>query len=306
MDERKAMGMAGLTSLTWGLTGVFVRLLPPIPPLTITAGRLAIALATALPLLFVFRDTRGVFKSALVRASSYVLALLLAGYYLLATAAFQLATVAEVALFLSTPPLFVLAFRRLRGEPSSRAELSGALLAVGGIAVILSPRLSLAAGVSLGHLLGDCLAICAAALAAGYAFSFRMLAEKGRAPDSGGVSVLTFALGSAVLGTVAMLLPVPSGLSGLGSRELLLFLCLGLVSTAVPSLGFAVASKRLPALVTSTISLFIPLFSGVFAFWNLGEGLSVSFLLGSVLVLLGVALIIGIGRVRQKEHGRHP
>ncbi len=304
MENRTALGIAALTSLTWGLTGIFVRLLPPIPPVSITAGRLAVALATTLPLLFVLRDARNGWWKALSCVSSYLLALLLAGYYLLATAAFQLAPVAEVALFLSTPPLFVLFFRRLRGESPSKSEFFGALLAIGGIAIILLPQLSLAASISIGQIAGSCLAICAATLAAGYAFVFRMLSERERAPDSGGVSMLTFALGSAVLGVVVLLRPEPSGVSMLNARAWMLFLCLGLISTAVPSIGFALVSKRLPALLTASISLFIPLFSGLFAYLFLGEGLSAHFLVGSVFVLLGVGLIISGGGCLTKNKWR--
>jgi drug/metabolite transporter (DMT)-like permease len=89
-----------------GLTGIFVRLLPSLSPLTVTAGRLFVALTVVLPILGLFRESRQSFKSAMGRPIAYVLALLLAGYYLLATAAFQMAPVAEVALLLSTPPLF--------------------------------------------------------------------------------------------------------------------------------------------------------------------------------------------------------
>lgn len=291
MTERNALWFAAVTSLTWGLTGVFVRLLPPIPPLTITAGRLVIALVAVLPILL-FRDTKHGFRSALQYPASYALALLLAGYYLLATAAFQMAPVAEVALLLSTPPLFVLAIRGVRGERSSRTEIGGALLAVSGIAIILVPKILPAGNQPSQHFYGDIIAICAAALTAIYAYTYRILTERGRSPESMGVSFLTFAIGGVILALTVALRPTPSGLSDLNNRAVFIFLGLGVLSTAVPSLGFAIASKRLPALVTATISLFIPLFSGLFAFLILGERLSIMFFVGSVLVLWGVAMII--------------
>ena len=295
MTERNALWFAALTSLTWGLTGVFVRLLPPIPPLTITAGRLVIALVAALPVFLVVRGARHSIKGALRHRASYTLALLLAGYYLLATAAFQMAPVAEVALLLSTPPLFVLAIRRVRGESSSRAEIGGALLALTGIVIILAPRISFAESQTSQHLYGDIIAICAAALTAIYAYTYRLLSESGRSPESVGVSLLTFAIGGMGLALAVILKPTPSGVSALDSSALLVFLGLGILSTAVPSLGFAIASKRLPAIITAMISLFIPLFSGLFAFLILGERLSIMFLVGCVLVLLGVAVIIRNG-----------
>jgi len=110
--------IALITSLTWGLTGIFVRLLPGISPLAITAVRMAVALLCALPVSAygysgMTRRTGGL-ASALRRPAAYVLALFMVCYYLLATSAFQRAPVAEVGLLISTQPLFVLAIRSLR------------------------------------------------------------------------------------------------------------------------------------------------------------------------------------------------
>lgn len=277
---------------------MFIRLLPSINPLTITAGRLVIALATALPIFLLFRDAQQSFKSAINNTFSYILALLLVGYYLLATAAFQMAPVAEVALLLSTPPLFVLAIRRIRGEHSFRTEIGGALLAICGIAIILFPRMSFVGEQSIKYFYGNITAICAAALTAIYAYTYRILSEKGRSPESIGVSLLTFALGGVTLALVVIFRPVPSGLTTLNNSAIFIFLGLGVISTAVPSLGFALASKRLPAIITATISLFIPVFSGLFAFLILGEKISIMFLVGGVLVLWGVVMIIRASRFR--------
>lgn len=292
VSEKKALWLAALTSLTWGLTGIFVRLLPSIPPLTVTAGRLVIAFALVLPLLLGFQRTRYAFRRALGYPASYVLALLLVGYYLLATAAFQMAPVAEVALLLSTPPLFVLAIRAMRGEPSSRAEIIGALLAVGGIILILFPKMSFTGNQAMQHVVGHLIALCAAFLTAVYAYLYRILAGQGRVPEASSVSLLTFVLGSMGLAAIVILTPAPSGLSLLGSHDLLILLGLGIISTAIPTVGFAMVSKHLPAIITATISLFIPLFSGVFAYLILGEQLPVIFLAGCGLVLWGVFMII--------------
>lgn len=110
--ERNAVVAAGLTAMMWGLTGIFVRLLPPVSPLAVTTGRLLVALIVALPILAVSDINRLNLKVALKNPVAYALASLLGAYYFLATAAFQLAPVAEVALLLSTTPLFVLTLRR--------------------------------------------------------------------------------------------------------------------------------------------------------------------------------------------------
>ena len=104
--ERITLLAASLTAVMWGLTGIFVRLLPGVPPLAVTTGRLSGSLVVALPIFAISDARRSSLKLAVKKPSTYTLASLLAGYYLIATAAFQLAPVAEVALLLSTPALF--------------------------------------------------------------------------------------------------------------------------------------------------------------------------------------------------------
>ncbi len=299
--QRNVLLAAGLTSLMWGLTGIFVRLLPTLPPLTVTAGRLLVALVVVLPILGLFRSSRQSFKSALQRPIAHVLALLLGGYYLLATVAFQMAPVAEVALLLSTPPIFVLSFRRIRGDIPNHTEIGGALLAVAGIGLILVPKMSFAGDSPIHHLTGNILAVCAAGLTALYAYTYRILHERGVAPETIGVSLLTFTSGSVILVLMVGFAPTPSGLDTLNGHALLVFLGLGVLSTAIPSIGFALASKRLPAVVTATISLFIPLFAGLFAFLILGEKLSPMFIPGGILVLGGIAMILRQGRGKAND-----
>jgi drug/metabolite transporter (DMT)-like permease len=216
----------------------------------------------------------------------------LAGYYLLATAAFQLAPVAEVALLLSTPPLFVLALRRIRGDIPKVLEVLGAGLAVLGIGFILTPRLALTEGAVNARLMGDTLAVCAALLTASYAYLYRQMAKNDAAPEPASVTLMTFVLGSAVLITLAALIPAANPVGVLRGSKLLLLAVLSVFCTAIPSFAFAFASKRLPPLVTATISLLIPLFAGVFAYLILGEKVSLTTIPGSAFVLAGIVMIL--------------
>jgi drug/metabolite transporter (DMT)-like permease len=292
-----ALATAGLTALLWGLTGVFVRLLPSLPPLTLTALRLAIALVVLLPMLGIAPTMRRALGVVAKQASAYALASLLVGYYLLATAAFQLAPVAEVAVLLSTSPVFVLSIRRLRGEPVRRRQAAGALLALSGIAIVVAPSRSPGAAPTGARLAGDGLAACAAALTAVYATYFNALAQRGRAPDSVALSVLTLAVGVIVAGSAAALLE-PQAAVGPWETKIALLLGLGVLCTAVPTIGFAVASRRLAAVVTACISLSIPIFAALFAQWLLGEALSVLFVPGLAFALAGMAMIAVPGRQR--------
>lgn len=286
-----ALAAAGLTAALWGLTGIFVRLLPPLAPEVISAGRLVVALAVALPLLALSAGGRQATRGALAHPVAYLLALLLAGYYLLATAAFQMAPVAEVALLLSTPPLFVLAYRSVSGDRPAGHELAGALLACAGVAVILAPRLDLSNTVADHRLTGDGLAIGAAALTAGYAWLYRRLAQRPGAPGALGVTFLTFLLGSIVLAGPAFASGALIEMTT-GARQIGLLLCLGVLCTAIPSLGFAYASRRLAPVATASISLLIPLFAALFAHLVLHEAVSPTLLPGGALVLGGLAWML--------------
>jgi multidrug efflux pump subunit AcrB len=77
---------------------------------------------------------------------------------------------------------------------------------------------------------------------------------------------------------------------------------LGVLCTAIPSLGFAIVSKRLPSTVTAATSLLIPLFAGVFAYVFLGEKLSSTIVPGGLFVLAG--LVMNLRQNRQSDEGR--
>ena len=286
--ERGPVLAAGLTAVMWGVTGIFVRLLPPVSPVSITASRLVGALVVALPIFAISKAKRSHLKEALKGPLGYALASLLTGYYLAATAAFQLAPVAEVALLLSTPPLFVLALRRIRGDVPATLELIGAGLAVVGIALILGPRLTLAERLGNHRLVGDVLAICAAILTALYIYIYRQVARDRRALEPTSVTFMTFALGSVALIAVGCVLPTTITVTPFGGANLLIFLGLSILCTAIPSFAFAFASERLPSVVTATISLLIPLFAAAFAFVMLGERVPSTAIPGSVLVVAGI------------------
>lgn len=303
MTNRSALMMALMTSITWGLTGIFVRLLPGVSPLGITAIRMAIALLSVLPVAArgITDRTRGTGAPipTLRRPAAYVLAAFMVGYYLLATSAFQRAPVAEVGLLISTQPLFVLAIRSLGSLPVFRSvnrdwpslcETGGALLAIGGMAIILGPGMGAAGSLTERHVIGSAMALGAAALSAAYAYLYRRLAEQDNAPDTNVVTLLTLALGSVIL--FAALVAMPSSLPAPSWGNVALLVGLGVVSTAVPTVGFSLVSRRLPAIVTATISMLVPVFGGLSAFLVLDERLSPSFLVGCVPVLGGVALIV--------------
>jgi drug/metabolite transporter (DMT)-like permease len=161
-----------------------------------------------------------------------------------------------------------------------------------------------------GRLLGDLLALLAAAASAGYALIFaaaRARAARGgaggarprAAPAPLGVALLTFALGTTTLALRAAVAGVPPVRTGrLDGRGWVLLAVLGVVSTAVPTLAFAAAARRLSPVLTSAAQLLVPVVAAVAAAVTLGE-------LPSPWLAPGGALV-GAGLLRMLTRGARP
>lgn len=291
-----ALIAAVVSAIAWGFTGILVKILPPVSSLTLTYHRLLIALLVSLPII-VFLQRKNLEKfSSLKNPATWVLATLLIGYYILATTAFQLAPVGEVALLLSISPLFVLLFKIISGVKNQKHEYLGAAMALSGVLFILLPEISLGASSSESHLIGNTFSIFAAILTAAYATLFRSLDLRKKAPDTLNVSLITFALGSLILiGYREPSIINQSSMIEVATinwKYVILYLLLGVFCTAIPTIGFAIASKKLPPLVTATTSLLVPVFAGIFAYFILGEKLSSTIIPGSFLILVGLGTML--------------
>lgn len=289
-SDPRGLGAAFTTSVVWGMTGVFVRLLPAVSPLYITALRLLVAIVAALPFVLLMPRARALLGQTARERHAWWLALHLVLYYVTAVAGYQLAPVAEVALFLSTSPLIALGIAVARGEAVRRAEAVGAVVALAGVAIVVAPGV-MAGGAATSRLLGHALGLASAASAAIYTDAYRRYRVAGRAPDGLAVTLLAFVAGGAVL------LAVTSATGGVSAAVFegpawgyLVALSLG--CTLLPSLLTAYASQHLPAVVTTTFRLLIPVFAAVFAFVFLGERPSLLVLPGGALVLMGIAVMV--------------
>ena len=282
------VALAVLSAATWSLAGVWVRLLPGVPLVTVVAGRLAIALAVVGPVALL--RWRGLGRPG---GAAWALAALMVAYYAAAVAAFRLTPVAEGTLFVNASPLFAVAWAVARGEPVRRGERWGTALALVGVAVILVPGLVAEGGAGRARVAGDGLALLAAAGMAAYAVAYRRLGDRAPAPLL--VTTLTFGLGTAV---AAVWLAVRGGaaLAGLdGPAPWGALVGLAVVTTAVPTFAYSVAAQRLPPILTTTVRLLTPAFAAVAAWAVLDEVPSVWLVPGGALVLGGLALSVRAG-----------
>jgi drug/metabolite transporter (DMT)-like permease len=272
---------AGISApLTWGLTGVFIRWLHGTPTLAIVAGRLLLATAVLLP--WVMR------RRGRVRDFLNPLAVPMGAYYIFATEAFVRAPVVEVTLVVGSAPVLAVGLEYLRGRRPGSQQVIGACVAVLGLVLFLRPG----AGLSAERIAGYLFAFAAAAASAFYAVALRVRAQSGRPVDPLALTVGACAIGAAV-SLVLLGGGLKSALSPMGSAKVLADLSLlGILSTALPTLAFGVASARLPAVLTTSLGLMTPLFAAVFAGLLLGEWPASAALPGALVTIAGVVAVL--------------
>ena len=283
--DRTGLALVALSAVTWALAGVWVRQLPGVPLATVVAARLALALVVLLPVVWLRRRAL-----AWPTRAAWGLAGVMVAYYTCAVAAFRLAPVAEATLFVNVSPLFAVAWARLRREPLTRAQRGGTALAFAGVVVILLPGALNPTDADAARWAGDALALLAALGMAVYAVLYQRLRPDAPAPLV--VTTLTFTLGAVgLVGLVGM--NGPAALDGLDAPAPWGALVgLAVVTTAVPTLAYSEAARRLPAVVTTTVRLLTPVVAAVAAWLVLGEVPSVWLAPGGTLVLGGLALSV--------------
>lgn len=273
---------AGLVApVTWGLTGIFVRLLHGVPTLAIVAARLAVAALALLPWVLLRR-------ARLDGTALNPWALAMAAYYVLATEAFVRAPVVDVTLLVGMAPVVTVLLEWVRGRPASRGQVLGAFLAVAGLVLFLRPG----TGIDPARLVGYLFALGAAFTSSAYATGLRAQAEAGQAPNA-----LLLTLGACILGALAsggLMAAQGVGLAAyaLDAPHGIRLVLLGLVSTAIPTLAYGLASARLPAVLTTSLGLTTPLFAACFAGFILGEWPALAAIPGALVALTGVVIVL--------------
>jgi drug/metabolite transporter (DMT)-like permease len=292
---------AGLvTALSWGATGLWVRLLPSVSPLLVTAMRLSVAGVVLCGVGLWRGPARGAIAAR--RRTTFGLGALLVGYYSLAVAAYQLAGVAEVTLCITSSPILVLLWSVIRGNGVRRHEVLAVCLGTLGLVVLLEPW-TVGSANSSGRLLGLGCAALGTVVTTVYVLWSRALALEapGSVPPPDGIEVgrRTFLPAALVLALVDQVIssrfaaPWPSTAAALltpGSVAALL--ALGVVSTALPTWSFAVATQRTTPVLATTLRLTTPIFAALYGIAFLHEAVGLNAIVGAVFVLGSCALLI--------------
>lgn len=285
--EKNGLFFAAASVFAWSLTGIFVRLLPGFSGLFITGFRFLLASLVTLPFVIVDRNRRGQIAPTLRKPIAWWLGAALVLFYYLAVVAYQYGTVGEVALLLGTPPVFVILAKVVTGSLVSGREKIGTTVALLGVATVLAPKLTLAHGFSKGRLIGIVLAVLSAAASAHYTAKIRTARQQDETLDATVLTLMGFAMGAvgSLLASFALgQVPV----AALHGHALTIFVELSVISTAFPSVAYALASQKLPATLTTTSQLMIPVIATIAAAMVLRELPSFWLLPGGALVLFGI------------------
>lgn len=282
-----------LAASGWGMAGIFIQLLPDFSVFLIVAIRLALALVVTITALLLFQNQLLLHIKELRRFKVWGFSAIMLTCYTCGTLAFQLAPVGEVSLLMATAPIFVIFFKLLLRKQIMRNEYRGALIALLGICFVIFPSLTINSIVSRQRIVGNLLALLFSALLAIYATWFRYLSKHSKAPSSIAVALGTFMLGCSVFLPAALQLFLTS--SGLiNVKHSIAFLGLGIASTAIPTMSYAVAAGRLPPLMTTSVLLLEPILATAFAFLILREVPSIWIVPGTILVVIGLLYTYGI------------
>ncbi len=299
-QDSQGMAIALLSTATWATAGIFIRWLPGWSPFSILSGRFSVATLALLPVVL-SPNLRPEFFRALRSPSIWGLSLPMIGGFLLGTTAFQMALVGEITLLLSTPPIFVVAYKLFARVRIHRNEGIGTLLAIAGVALISLPQLSMGSGVSgLGAsgsgaswqtITGYLFALSAAALLAVYTIWYGAIARRGKTFRSINVVFVTCLVGCVLSSIYTVMFSDSAGLTGLDQQSMLVVLGLGLLPTATSTLCYTIAAQRLPTILAAAILLTEPMFAVLFASVLFKEIPSFWFGFGSCFVLSGLLFI---------------
>ncbi|ENU27719.1 DMT family transporter [Acinetobacter modestus] len=294
MDERKALdatasGLMIMLCMIWGLQQVILKMAAPdISPLMQIALRSGLAALLLLPLLYLDKTTqllnRQNFKAGVL------VALLFSLEFFLLAQALQLTSASHAVVLLYTAPIFVALglHWKFPSERLSTLQWVGIAIAFLGIVVtFLRVESDSHSALQQQMLWGDLLALAASIAWAATTITVRL--------SSLAQAAVTQTLFYQLAGSFVLLF----GLAVILGQETIHFTPLVLGSLAFHTLVVSFASflawfwllRNYLASRLGVFSFLTPLFGMAFGVWLLGEKIELNFLIGAVLVLLGIVIV---------------
>lgn len=294
MDERKALdatasGLMIVLCMIWGLQQVILKMAAPdISPLMQIALRSGLAALLLLPLLYLDKTTQLLNRQNL--KAGVLVALLFSLEFFLLAQALQLTSASHAVVLLYTAPIFVALglHWKFPSERLSTLQWVGIAIAFLGIVVtFLRVESGLHSALQQQMLWGDLLALAASIAWAATTITVRL--------SSLAQAAVTQTLFYQLAGSFVLLF----GLAVILGQETIHFTPLVLGSLAFHTLVVSFASflawfwllRNYLASRLGVFSFLTPLFGMAFGVWLLGEKIELNFLIGAVLVLLGIVIV---------------
>lgn len=294
MDERKALdatasGLMIVLCMIWGLQQVILKMAAPdISPLMQIALRSGLAALLLVPLLYLDKTTQLLNRQNL--KAGVLVALLFSLEFFLLAQALQLTSASHAVVLLYTAPIFVALglHWKFPSERLSTLHWVGIAIAFLGILVtFLRVESGSHSALQQQMLWGDLLALAASIAWAATTITVRL--------SSLAQAAVTQTLFYQLAGSFVLLF----GLAVILGQETIHFTPLVLGSLAFHTLVVSFASflawfwllRNYLASRLGVFSFLTPLFGMAFGVWLLGEKIELNFLIGAVLVLLGIVIV---------------
>jgi drug/metabolite transporter (DMT)-like permease len=270
--------------LLWGTSYSLVKMILEVPPITIALFRVAISLSLLIPLaLYKNRELKSIFSNWKSLLSLGITGIV--GYQVLQNYGLVMTSASDSGVLLNTDPIFIAILSSyFLKEKIGRYKAVGIAVAFAGVSIIV-----LRGGISLNSnitsIVGDILALSAAFSWAIYSVHGKKFLEKISPYDVTAYSALfgLLALAPLAVGFEHLVLP-------LATTTWIILLCLGLGASGVAYLLWFVALEETKASDAGIAIFFTPLLAVAVASSILGEQISTLFVIGTVLVLVGVGL----------------
>lgn len=295
--DAKASSMMLILCVFWGLQQVVLKLAAPdISPLMQLALRSGLSAIMVLPLLWMARNTQ-------LLAAQYVypgilVGVLFAAEFFMLGQAIQYTSASHVVVLLYTAPIFVALglHWKLPAEQLSPLQWSGIILAFVGIAVTFLWRAESQQQDFSQMLFGDLLALSAGMLWAATTIAVRL----SRLSEAPATQTLFYQL----VGGFLILLPMAYAL---GQADIhwtaIAWASLVFHTVLISFISYLAWFWLLKQYLASSLGVFsflTPLFGVLFGVWLLNESLSQSFMVGAILVMLGVLMVNAQGWFKNK------
>jgi len=277
-----------LLSMVWGGAFLFIRVVVrDVPPVTVVAGRLAIAAIVLAPL----AATRG---GIMPPRAAWPALIFLAAFnnvipFTLITAAERHVTASLAAVLVGTMPMFTLIFATAgRTERANAEKVAGLLIGFVGVAVLVGADVT---ELTDSNTIAEFAVILAAAC---YALSTVVARQTSRGAP------LSLASGQMIFGLMmaAPLALVMDGRPdfGISAEAGASWLALGLLSSGLAYVIFFTLVQSMSATQVAVVTYLIPIVATVLGWLVLNEAVGPNLLIGLALVIAGVAAINGAAR----------